>query len=205
MYKKTLSTIFLLAAAIVLMGQSSSCTAPMDATGNYTGTWTLFIKDNGTVIDELDCPLSMVLEQDITRDPPENVSVNGTVHVEYTCLEDGPNWPAWAEIPEPSNVKVAGTMDENGKLVLLSGGCGPGTCVILVLDGQGETGPIDDEDDNNEDNTTAQVYSPGSIETAQAGEIAPMTKYSGNWAFAIGVAFLGNAGDNGTFEVLRDE
>ena len=189
-------TVWLTAVALFTMGQSSSCKAPMDATGSYSGTWTFYVKDNGTVIDELDCPLSMTLEQDVAQDPPENLSVNGTIHVDFSCLDEAPNWPPGAAVPEPSDVAVGGTMDANGKIVLLSGGCGPGTCIILALDGQGEAGV--------RDNSTARSIGCQSL-TPAADDIPSMQHYSGEWGIAIGVAFLGSVADNGTFAVFRDE
>lgn len=200
MDKKFLVTIFLISVALVTMGQSSSCTVPMDATGDYSGSWTFYVKDNGTIIDAIDCPLGMTLEQDVTLDHPDNFSVNGTIHVDFSCFEDAPNWPEWAKIPEPSDINVKGTMEKNGKLVLASGGCGPGTCIILALNGQGEVTEI-----NSEYNETGGKYTQNNFVITKAEDIPSMNKYSGEWGLAIGVAFLGSAGDNGTFEVFRDE
>ena len=45
MNRKSFVVSCLIATALVTMGQSSSCTAPMDATGNYSGTWSFDIKE----------------------------------------------------------------------------------------------------------------------------------------------------------------
>ncbi len=178
----------------------ASCDAPFDATGSYSGTWSFLdnettidngtleetavlvgaAADNGTAGRVIDCPLSMDLEQDTTLDPPGNLSVSGLVHVDFSCLEELSTWPSWAEIPAPASVSVTGIMDSDGSLDLLSAGCGPGTCVLLALDGTAESGRTE-------------------------GERKIMTRYSGDWGFAVGIAFLGNLGATGTFEVERDE
>ncbi len=185
MQQKAIVTIFLITAALLSMAQTPSCTAPMNATGSYSGKWTFDVKDEtGTVIDTVECPLEMTLQQDVTLNPPQNLKVTGMVHVDFSCLEEVPTWPDWAKIPEPSDVQVSGTMDTKGKLTLLSGGCGPGTCVILSISGTGEKAPPED---------------------AGEGEIPAMATYSGEWGFAIGVAFLGQTGGKGRFDVTRVE
>jgi len=185
MQRKKLLRPFLLIAALISMAQTPSCTAPMNATGSYSGTWTFDVKDEaGNVIDTVDCPLSMTLNQDVTLPPAQNLKVTGAVHVDFSCLNEVPTWPEWAKIPEPSDVQVTGTMDKEGKLTLASGGCGPGTCVILTLAGPGES------------EVTA---------AADNEEIPGMVKYSGKWVFAISVAFIGTAGGTGTFEVTAAE
>lgn len=175
-----LNTVFI-AAALVSMAQAPSCTAPMNATGTYSGKWTMPITENDVVVGSVDCPLEMTLTQNISMQPPDNLKVTGTVHVDFSCLAEVPTWPAWATIPEPSDVPVSGLMEQSGKLTLLSGGCGPGTCVILSIAGS------------------------GAADAAQNGQVPAMTGYSGEWGFAIGVAFLGNAGGKGTFEVTKVE
>ena len=171
----------LIATALITMGQSSSCTAPMDATGNYSGTWSFDIKEGETIIDTVECPISMTLSQDVTLDPLDNLKVTGTVYVDFSCLEEVPDWPEWIPIPDPTDVNVTGTMDKDAKIILGTGGCGPGTCIILALDGQGESDNQNDE------------------------EIPHMTRYSGKWGLAIGIAFWGGGGVDGIFEAVRDQ
>ena len=185
MQKRGILTIFLITAAMISMAQTPSCTAPMNATGTYSGKWTLEVKDvNGTVTGTVDCPLEMTLTQNVALQPPNNLKVTGTVHVDFSCLDEVPTWPDWAKIPEPADVQVSGTMDQNGKLTLGSLGCGTAMCVILALSGTGEK----------------EV-----IEETENGEIPNMIKYSGDWGFAISIAFLGTTGGNGTFEVSAVE
>jgi len=194
MKRKYFVSCCLIAVALVCMGQGSSCNAPLDATGSYSGKWSF--KDNATTVDNntaadnaadnttavkiIDCPLTMMLNQDVTLAPPENLNVAGRVHIDFSCLEEASTWPSWAQAPAPSDVTVTGLMSTDGKLTLASGGCGPGTCVILGLDGKAESNKI--------------------VEGKKV-----MTRYSGNWGFAVGIAFLGNLGATGTFEVTRDD
>ena len=180
MNRKSFVMSCLIAVALVTMGQSSSCTAPMDATGTYSGNWSFDIKEGETVIDTVECNLSMTLAQDVTLSPPNNLKVTGTVFVDFTCLEGIPDWPKWLPIPEPTDIEVTGTMYGDGRIILGTGGCGPGTCIILGLDGQGECG------------------------SQTGGEIPNMTTYSGKWGLAVGIAFLGNYAVDGTFEVVRE-
>ena len=180
MNRKFFVTSCLIAIALITMGQSSSCTAPMDATGNYSGTWSFDIKEGETIIKTVECYLSMMLTQNVTLDPPDNLKITGTVSVDFTCLEEIPDWPAWIPIPDLTDIDVTGTMSENGRIILGSGGCGPGSCIILAFDGQGES---DSQND---------------------GEIPNMTSYSGKWGLAISIAFLGSAGVDGTFEVFSE-
>lgn len=180
MNKRFFLSFCLIAIALVTMGQSSSCTAPMDASGDYSGKWSFDIKEGDTIVDTVDCDLTMTLEQDVTLSPPNNLKVTGSVYVDTSCLEEVPDWPEWLPIPESKEVAVTGTMNRNGRIILGTLGCGPGTCTILALDGFGESDePTDDE-------------------------TPLMKKYSGKWGLAISIAFLGTAGVNGTFEVARD-
>jgi hypothetical protein len=185
MRKRGILTIFLITAALISMAQTPSCTAPMNATGSYSGKWTFDVKDEaGNVIDTVECSLEMTLQQNVALNPPQNLKVTGIVHVDFSCLDEVPTWPDWAKIPEPSDVQVTGTMDTKGKLTLASAGCGPGTCVVLALAG------------------------PGAIESTAPPDtqgIPNMVKYSGDWGFAISVAFLGTTGGSGKFEVTNVE
>jgi hypothetical protein len=180
MNKKLYLSCFLIAIGLFTMGQSSSCNAPMDATGDYSGTWSFDVKDNGTVIDTIDCPLSMTLEQDVTLEVPDNLSVNGTIYVDYSCLEEIPDWPEWFTIPESSATKVTGSMDSAGKIYLASGGCTIAACALHLIEGQGET-----------DNQTG-------------ADKQQVQRYSGTWGVAVGIAFLPTFGVSGTFRVERD-
>lgn len=157
----------LMLLAVMASGLCVSCTPPYDATGSYTGYWSFV--DNETK-QTIECPLTMTL----TQFPSDNMTVRGTVHVDYECMTEISNWPAAVPAPAPSDVAVSGLIDTNGKLTLASGGCGPGTCAILLLDGQGES------------------------------ENKIMVAYSGKWGFAISFAFLGTIGGTGEFQVDRD-
>ena len=154
--------------ALIASGLCSSCTAPYDATGSYTGQWSFL--DNVTK-ETIECPLTMTL----TQYPSDNMTVRGTVHVDYQCLTETSGWPSLIPAPAASDVAVSGLMDAQGKLTLASGGCGPGTCAILLLDGPG------------------------------VSENKIMVSYSGKWGFAIGFAFGGTFGGTGEFLVDRDE
>ncbi len=96
-------------------------------------------------------------------------------------------------------------MDENGKLVLLSAGCGPGTCIILALDGQAESGTAGSNDEAADDNMTDNTTHSENPAAQQENSIPEMTGYSGTWGIAVGITFLGTVGDNGTFAVIRDD
>ena len=45
MRKKMLVSLCLVAAALVTLGAADSCTAPMDATGDYKGTWSFEVTE----------------------------------------------------------------------------------------------------------------------------------------------------------------
>ena len=172
----------LLLAGLCALGASSSCQAPLDAAGTYNGWWSFaIVDDNGTVVDTIDCPLGMTLDQDLAAAAPENLLVTGTLHVDFSCFEQVPNWPVWVPIPDVTAIDVSGTMGANGRLVLASGGCTTGACAILVLYGMGSTGMARD--------TT----------------VPAMALYEGRWGFALGIAFLSPGGVAGTFEVEREQ
>ncbi len=169
----------LIILALCAMGQSSSCRAPLDANGSYSGTWSFDILDNGTVIDTIDCQLAMTLNQNVSASPPNNFTVNGALDIDFSCFDDIPNWPEWVDMPDNNTIKVTGTMEPGGKLLLASAGCTTGACAILMLDGRGAG-----------DNQTQSI-------------IPAMESYTGSWGFALGVAFLSPAGVAGRFEVAR--
>lgn len=106
---------------------------PFDTSGAYTGSW------SGTSTDEaqtvMGCPLELTLTQDLSAPFPGDHGVQGMVTVDYSCIE----LPEWAQDePQPSTVEVGGVLEENGKLTLVSAGCGTGFCIVLSLAGQGE-------------------------------------------------------------------
>lgn len=140
---------------------------PFDTTGTYLGSW------NGNSTDQaqqvLGCPLTLTLTQDVAANYPGDHGVTGTAVIDYSCIE----LPDWVDAPPPSTVNVSGLLEDNGKLTLLSGGCGTGLCLVLSLSGQGEDG---DED-------------------------GYMDSYTGNWGFAILLAGVQPFGFTGTFAV----
>jgi len=182
MKRHLMLSICLVAVALFTLGANESCKAPMDATGTYSGTWSINITEGETVVDTVECDsIRMTLSQDVTLNPPKNLNVTGTVYIDdYSCLEEA-GWPAWL-IPETKEVQVSGTMGvKNGKIVLGSGGVGTGAGIIFIIDGYGES------------------------EEQLGDEIPEMIKYSGNWGLAISVVFIGTGGVGGTFDVTRDE
>ena len=177
-------SLCLVAAALFTLGAENSCTAPMDATGDYSGSWQIKITEGEgeeATTRTVECDsLRITLDQDVNLDPPENLTVTGTVYIDdYSCLEDA-NWPEFL-IPEPGEFEVAGTMGANdNRIVLASGGLGAGSVIVFSMNGFGESAdPTGDE-------------------------IPEMTSYSGDWGLAVSFLFF-NAGGGGTFEVTRDE
>lgn len=181
MRRRMVVSCCLVVVTLFTLGAENSCKAPMDATGDYSGTWAINITEEEIIVDTIDCgSIQMTLEQDVTLDPPDNLKVTGTLYTEdFSCLKDA-GWPDWL-IPEPQEVEVAGTMGtQDGELILASGGLGTGVGAIFIMEGNGES----DE--------------PVGI------EIPEMTGYSGHWGLAVSVVFIGTAGVGGTFEMLRD-
>jgi hypothetical protein len=171
----------LVAVALCALGAENSCKAPMDATGDYSGTWSINVKEKEIIVDTMECgPIRMTLEQDVTLEPLDNLKVTGVLCIDdYSCLEEA-GWPDCL-VPDPQEVDIAGTMGtQDGKLILASGGLGTGVGAIFIMDGNTES----DEPKGN--------------------EIPEMTAYSGNWGLAVSVVFIGTAGVDGTFEVNRD-
>jgi hypothetical protein len=108
--------------------------APFDATGTYVGTWSGSTTTDATAKQDVqECPLEFTLTQDVDAAWPQRFAVSGSAYIDYSCLE----LPEWAETPPPSVIQVAGVMDEQGKVGLVSGACGTGMCVALGLDGPG--------------------------------------------------------------------
>ena len=85
-------------------------------------------------------------------------------------------------------------MENSGKILLLSGGCQGGACIVFIMDGQGDTG-----DESTDDTMTAVSTGTPSVYAA----IPEMTRFYGKWGIGIGIAFLGEAGGGGTFDVTR--
>lgn len=120
--------------------------SPFDTTGDYVGAWSGTAQDEPEGEDAVkqiepgdiqiveDCPLSMTLVQNVDAGFPSNLRVDGTVTVDYACV-DLPS--RFLSIP-PTTVNVGGFLQENGNLTLLSGGCSTGFCVVLTMDGRGE-------------------------------------------------------------------
>lgn len=174
-------SIILLGAALATLGASNSCQAPMDATGDYAGTWSIHIREGETVVDTVECgAIRMTFTQDVTLDPPENLKVTGTITTDdYACFADA-GWPEQL-IPDPEPIEVTGTMGVNdGKLFLLSGGLGTGTGAVFIIDGI------------------------GMADSESTDAIPPMLTYSGKWGFAVSIVFIGTAGVDGTFDVTRE-
>lgn len=181
MQKKMLVSLSLVCVALVTLGAADSCKAPMDGTGDYSGTWSINIKENDVLVDTVECgSLSMILTQNVNLDPPDNLKVTGIITPDnYACFAEA-GWPERL-IPQPEPIEVSGTMGANdGRVILASGGLGTGTGAIFIIDGLGQPDTQSEED------------------------IPPMIGYSGTWGFAVSVVFIGTGGVGGTFEVSRN-
>jgi len=144
---------------------------PFDTTGTYQGTWQGKTNeaDKAEVQVIEGCPLTLTLEQDVSANYPADHGVKGTAVIDYSCLL----LPEWVgEIP-PATVNMTGLLADDGKMTLLSGGCGTGLCLVLTLAGEG-----------------ADVDADGAMDT-----------YNGAWAFTILLAGVQPFGVTGTFEV----
>ena len=105
---------------------------PYDTTGTYTGAWRG--KSNEDTPQRVkDCPLEIALMQDVAADFPNDHVVNGTVTIDYSCIE----LPEWVTTPPPSVINVGGALQDNGTLTLISGGCTTALCVVMTLSGAG--------------------------------------------------------------------
>jgi len=138
--RKNLAVLVLCAAVAAFSMGQTECQPPpppFDVTGTYDGTWQgQEVPPPEEKVEELQvvvaCPLSMTLTQS-AQPNLLGYPVNGTVEVDYSCLE----LPEWVgEIP-PSTTNVTGVLAADGKLTLASGGCGTGLCVLLTLAGLG--------------------------------------------------------------------
>ena len=184
MQKRMVVSLCLVALALVTLGASDSCKAPMDATGDYSGTWSFEVKEGEgeeATTRTVECDtLRMTLDQDVNLDPPDNLTIKGTIYIDdYSCLEEA-NWPAFL-IPKPGEWKVTGTMGASDKrIILASGGVGTGVGLIWGMDGFGES------------------------EDPTGDEIPEMTSCAGTWGLAVSAVFIGTGGVGGTFAVERD-
>jgi len=180
---KTLKLLALCSVVIVFSMGQTECqpewpVPPFDTSGSYAGTWSgrttepdpEKAEDPEEVQVIEDCPLTMTLTQDVTADYPADHGVEGTVNIDYSCVQ----LPEWVEGDLPaSNVNVTGLLADDGKLSLLSGGCGTGICVLLTLAGEGQDLDAD-----------------GLMDT-----------YSGAWSYIILLAGVQPFGVSGTFGV----
>ncbi len=139
--------------AALLVVTQAGCPPPegwprpvFDTTGSYSGTWSGQSTDPQAPQNVVKCPLTLTLTQDLNAGYPGDHAVQGTVVVDYSCIE----LPEWADTPPPSTVNVGGILADDGTLTLLSGGCGTGMCVVLSLAGAGE----DSDDDGYMDRYT---------------------------------------------------
>ena len=167
--RKTLACIGLVGVLLVGMDdcQDQFPNPPFDTTGDYAGTWSGNSSDAEQNV--ADCPLEIMLTQDVNADYPGSHGVHGMVTIDYSCIE----LPEGFDEPAPTVVQVAGILGDDGKLGLLSGGCGTGLCVVLGLNGVAE-------------------------DTAQDGF---MDAYAGEWSFQILLAGVEPFGFTGTFDV----
>jgi hypothetical protein len=177
MSKKYLSAAALCAVLLTITGcppPGGWPLPPFGTTGVYEGTWQgrTTDQDPAKQVDILACPLTIDLTQDTTLPYPQDHGVAGTVTIDYSCLESV--LPLWVEeTPPPTEVNVTGLLADDGKLALVSGGCGPGVCLILTLGGEG----LDSDEDG------------------------AMDHYAGAWSFIILLAGVEPFGVSGTFEV----
>jgi hypothetical protein len=185
MRKKMLVSLCLVGVALLTLGAADSCKAPIDATGDYSGTWSITVNEGEgeeTTPRIVECTdLRMTLEQDVNLDYPDNLKVTGTLFIDdYSCLEEA-GWPELIPLPEPGEVAVTGTMSANDKRIILgSGGIGTGAGAIFAIDGYGES---NDQTGN---------------------DIPEMARYAGNWGLAISIVFIGTGGVGGEFDVARN-
>jgi hypothetical protein len=157
--------------ALVSSGCEDPPPAPFDTTGTYFGTWS-GRSDEADVAEQqtvLACPLTITLTQDTSLPYPQDHAVKGTVDVDYSCLE----LPEWVDEIPPGQAQVSGLLADDGTLTLVSGGCGPGLCLVLAL-----SGPAVDSDSDR-----------------------AMDEYSGSWSFTILLAGVRPFGVNGEFQV----
>ena len=133
MFRKVSALVFAAVLVVVAVGCPGTFPPPpFNATGNFSGTWRG--KSNEETPQHVKrCPLQISLTQDASLAYPQDHLVNGTVTVDYSCIE----LPEWVETPPPSVLNVSGGLQDNGNLTLISGGCTTALCVVLTLTGAG--------------------------------------------------------------------
>lgn len=143
---------------------------PFDASGTFAGTWSG--TPNGSAKQAVaECPLTLTLTQNLAAPWPQSFGVSGTALVDYSCFD----LPEWIETPPASLVNVAGVLDAEGNLTLLSGACGTGACVVLSLAGTG----------------------------TDADNDGRMESYDGAWAYTLLLAGVEPFGFTGTYTTDR--
>ncbi len=103
-----LVSLCLVGAVLVTLGAADSCKAPMDATGDYSGTWSITVNEGEgeeATTRTVECDsLRMTLDQDVNLDYPDNLKVTGTLFIDdYSCLAEA-NWPELIPLPKPGEV-----------------------------------------------------------------------------------------------------
>lgn len=131
--RKSVAIVLSAVCAIALTGCPGTFPPPpFNTTAAYLGTWKgKSNEDDPQHVKK--CPLGIVLTQDPAADYPGDHLVQGTVTVDYSCIE----FPEWIETPPPSVVEVGGVLQDNGNLSLITGGCTTALCVVLTLNGVG--------------------------------------------------------------------
>ncbi|MCC6795565.1 MAG: hypothetical protein IT366_10635 [Candidatus Hydrogenedentes bacterium] len=172
-HRRTVALLLVASLSLALTGcpPGTFPPPPYDTTGTYVGTWRG--KSNEDDPQRIkDCPLQIELTQNIGANFPEDHFVTGTVTIDYSCME----LPEWIDTPPPSVVEVAGALQDNGTLTLISGGCTTALCVVLTLGGTG----VDQDDD-------------GTLDA-----------YAGAWAYTILLAGVEPFGFTGKFAVALE-
>jgi hypothetical protein len=142
---------------------------PFNTSGTYIGSWSGQSNDQQPQYIQ-QCPLTLTLSQNSSAGYPGDHGVDGTVLVDYSCMV----LPEWIDTPPPSTVNVAGVLGGDGKLVLVSAGCGTGLCLVLSFDGTGQ-------------DTNADKF---------------MDAYSGTWSFSLLLAGVEPFTVEGTFDLV---
>ncbi len=135
MYRTISAAVCLLAASVLAAGCPPPPPVLFDTTGAYAGTWQGNTNEpEGEQQEVPACPLTITLEQDITKPFPQDRSVKGTVEINYECIE----LPEWIEELPNNTIQVSGILGDEGGLALFSGGCTTALCLVVTLAGAGE-------------------------------------------------------------------
>jgi len=169
-------SLCLVAVALVTLGANNSCKAPLDTTGEYSGTWTFNYKEGGTIVDTKDCDCTMTLDQDVTSPWPLNLTLTGTLNVNLSCLDEWEIWPSGLGYPPFEVVED------------LYGGTAANSDGRISLD------------ISSSDLDKLNIRGFGESENQAGVEIPEMTSYSGNWNFILSTIPI-----DGTFDVTRVE